>query len=87
MNKQTRERVKSDLVIGFGFSETNANIVLQRYDNNQLAVNELDAISYLEHRNPLALPGRVEQYPQPLMLQAGMVETLEQLNFKITKEQ
>lgn len=86
MNEETRKRVLSDLVIGFGFSKSNAERALQHYENNKLEMSELDAISYLEYHNPLKQPERIKQFPDPIILQAEMVETLEHLNFKITKE-
>lgn len=76
MKNQTR--LKSDLVIAFGFSKSNADEAIRRYFNQQLNIHEIDAIEHLEEKDPFQL-GKKE-----LIFSNKRISILEHLNYKIT---
>ena len=80
MSEPIEKRVKSDLVVAFGFSHENANKTWAMYEDMQLSWRETEAMSYLEQKDPFRL-GQTH-----LTLRKDMIETLEHLNYKLSTE-
>ena len=77
MSGQTN-KLKSDLVIAFGFDRANADTAIACYSAGTLTGPEMSAIEYLINREPFATLGQ-----EHMTLEKGMIEVLEHLNYKI----
>lgn len=75
-------RVKSDLVIGFGFSKSNADEALLRYKKGRLTEMEASALDWLFKKDPFT-----EAQGQPnIAVKEGIPKVLNKLNFRISQE-
>jgi hypothetical protein len=74
--------MESDLRVGFGFSEINARIAIDKWvhDDNYLTESERLALEYLADKDPFAIGIKVLKFTK------GGIDTLNHLNYRITQE-
>lgn len=79
MVRATKDIV-GDLVIGFGFSKTNAHTALSEYyhDSDFLTDDEAACMNYIVHTNVFEVRGRMN-------IKDRYISVLEHLNYRITE--
>lgn len=78
---QLNSRMRSDLMCGFGFNKRNAELAMERYAAGELTPAEQRGFDYLKERDPFRL--RTED--EPLVLQTGLAQLMNQLNYKLSE--
>lgn len=81
VNEQIRRRMKSDLIVGFGFSDTHAEIALNMYaEHKGLDINEVDALHWLEDKSPFenSVDKKLTKY-----MRDDMMDVFNHLNYRI----